>query len=171
MRATDIKIYYVTVEAVLRQYESLFIFPRLLFSLYLIKLDFQLFLSLLILLRNHIMILLDSFVEITKLLQLVVKKLFDLKNVFSEISFNRINTIPELFVSFLRELRKYLQINLHWPFFLQLVDWMTHWFEVAQGWIGRTCGTPGWFYSLHIYFGLNYLLIFILIRIINKIKV
>ena len=65
--AANVEVDDFGVEAVLRQNQPLFLFPRLLLRLNFIELDFQLFLSVLILHRYHIMILLNRFIKVSEL--------------------------------------------------------------------------------------------------------
>lgn len=129
--ASDVQLQDIAVEAVLGEDESLLILPRLLFCLYLVQLYFQLLLSILILLRNHVVILLDCLVEIPELLQLIIEELLDLEHILAEVPFDGVYTCPELLVGLLGELRKDLKVDLHGLLVFEMVDGLTYGLEIA----------------------------------------
>ena len=66
------------------------------------------------------MVLLDRFIEIPELLQLVIEELLDLEHVFAEVPLDGVYTCPELSVSLLCKLGEDLKVNFHGLLSLEL---------------------------------------------------
>ena len=92
----NIHVKHFSIEIVLLSYQPFLMLPSVFLSLNLIKFGFQLLLSCLILVRNHIMILLKRIVINFKLLQFLVKSSSYFHHVVSERFFDFRDRLIEL---------------------------------------------------------------------------